>query len=408
MRTFFNGYKGMPKGLYIICFSTLINRLGEFVVPFLSLYLTQKIGMSTWASGVIVTLCSLIGIPAAFIGGRIADMYGRKKILLLAQGLSALALIPCAISENAGITIVCLFISTFFNGFIRPVFSAMIADMLPQEQRPAGFSLNYLAINLGVSIGPLIAGFLFNNYLPLLFLGDALSSFIALFFIWRYVQETHPSSQGIKAVEKAEEEEKGNIWQLFCKRPFLLIFILINIVYSFTYTQHRFSLPVTLDHIFKEQGAVLFGYLMSINAITVLILTSLLTMVTKKNNQLTNMVFVGILYAIGFGMITFTNSFAIFILSTVVWTMGEILSAISSGVFISNNSPCNYRARLNAVTNIAHSAGAAVSTSFSGIYIDNYGVRSIWPIVFMVSIVASVGMFTLKKHMDRAGQLGLE
>ncbi len=408
MLKFFNNYKGMPKGLYIICFSTLINRMGDFVVPFLSLYLTQKIGMSPWTSGVIVTLCSVIGIPAAFIGGRIADMYGRKKILLLAQSLSALALIPCALSENAAITVVCLLISTFFNGFIRPVFSSMIVDMLPQEQRPAGFSLNYLAINLGVSVGPIIAGFLFNNFLPLLFLGDAVTSLISVFFIWKNVKETYHTGHAIEVVEKAEEAEKGNIWQLFYKRPFLLFFILINVIYSFTYTQHRFSLPVTLNEIFNDQGAVLFGYLMSINAITVLVLTALITMITKKNNQLTNMIFAGILYAIGFGMIGYANSFVFFIISTVIWTMGEILTSISSGVFVANYSPCNYRARLNAVTTIGYSAGAAVSTAFSGVYIDSHGVRGIWSIVFLVSAVASIGMFFLKKYMERAGQLELE
>lgn len=408
MLKFFNGYKDMPRGLYIICFSTLINRLGDFVVPFLSLYLTQKIGMSAWASGVIVTLCSVIGIPAAFIGGRIADMYGRKKILLLAQSLSALALIPCAITGNAAITVVCLLISTFFNGFIRPVFSSMIVDILPQEQRSVGFSLNYLAINLGVSVGPIIAGFLFHNFLPLLFLGDALTSFISVFFIWKNVKETYHRGHDLEIVNKAEEAEKGNIWQLFCKRPYLLFFILLNIIYSFSYTQHRFSLPVTLNEIFNEQGAMLFGYLMSINAVTVLILTAFITMVTKKNNQLTNMVFAGILYAIGFGMIGYANSFVLFMVSTVIWTMGEILTSISSGVFVANNSPCNYRARLNAVTTIGYAAGAAVSTAFSGVYIDSHGVRGIWYIVFLVSIVASIGMFSLRKYTERAGQLEME
>ncbi|NRZ45918.1 MFS family permease [Clostridium beijerinckii] len=63
-------------------------------------------------------------------------------------------------------------ISTFFNGFVRPAFQSMIQDILSKEERQAGFSLNYLAINAGVAIGPIIAGFLFNNLLPLLFLGE--------------------------------------------------------------------------------------------------------------------------------------------------------------------------------------------------------------------------------------------
>ena len=79
MKRIINNYKGLPKEMYIICFAKLINRLGDFVVPFLALYLTQKIGMTTVASGFIVTLASVIGIPASIVGGKMSDMFGRKK-----------------------------------------------------------------------------------------------------------------------------------------------------------------------------------------------------------------------------------------------------------------------------------------------------------------------------------------
>lgn len=176
MKDFINNYKGLPKEMYVICFATLINRLGDFVVPFLALYLTQKIGMTVGATGVIVTLSSVVGIPASILGGKISDMFGRKKIYTYAQSIAAVTLIPCAFTQNVSITIICLLASTFFNGFVRPAFQSMIQDILSKKERQAGFSLNYLAINAGVAIGPIIAGFLFNNLLPMLFLGDALTS----------------------------------------------------------------------------------------------------------------------------------------------------------------------------------------------------------------------------------------
>lgn len=394
----FENYKGLPKSMYAICFATLTNRLGEFVVPFLSLYLTQKIGMTAWASGIIITLSSIIAIPAAMIGGKIADMYGRKKIYMFAQSMGALALIPCAFTQNATITIVCLFISTFFNGLIRPAFNSMITDILPNEQRQAGFSLNYLSINLGVSIGPLIAGFLFNNFLPMLFLGDALTSMISLVLIWKYVKETPAVENTIKVENKAEIEEKGNIIQMFYKRPQLLMFFLLSIIYSFIYTQHRFSLPITMDSQFSDQGAKLFGYLMSINAITVLLLTAFLSSITRKSHQLTNMVLAGILYALGFGMLGYIHHFGFYILSTIIWTWGEILCTISSGVYVANNSPSNYRARIIAVMSIGYSVGASLSTAVSGVYIQYYGFQSLWTFIFFISLIAVLLMLGLRKY----------
>lgn len=60
---------------------------------------------------------------------------------------------------------------------------AMVADILPPEKRQTGYALEYLGINIGVALGPLLAGMLFKRMLPLLFIGDAITSFIAVFLV---------------------------------------------------------------------------------------------------------------------------------------------------------------------------------------------------------------------------------
>lgn len=396
MKDFINNYKGLPKEMYVICFATLINRLGDFVVPFLALYLTQKIGMTAAATGVIVTLSSVVGIPASILGGKISDMFGRKKIYTYAQSIAAVTLIPCAFTKSVSITIMCLLISTFFNGFVRPAFQSMIQDILSKEERQVGFSLNYLAINAGVAIGPIIAGFLFNNLLPLLFLGDTLTSLIAVFLVWKNIKETYPVNSKLKVESKAEIAEKGNTFQMLWKRPALSLFLVLYMVYNFIYAQHKFSLPITLNAQFNNESAKLLGYIMSINAVTVLVLTIFIGFITKRNHQLTNMAFTGILYAIGFGMIGYIDNFNFFIISTIIWTLGEILSSISSGVYVANNSPSNYRARLNAIMNLGRFLGTALSTFFSGAYIQVYGYKTLWFLIFFISIISGILMFVLK------------
>ncbi|SMC27978.1 Predicted arabinose efflux permease, MFS family [Clostridium acidisoli DSM 12555] len=391
-------YKGLPKGMYILFFAQVINRLGDFVMPFLALYLTQKIGMTSVAAGIIVTVSSIITIPASMIGGKIADKFGRKKSYMYSQFISAAALIPCAVTKDPHITVVCLLISTFFNGFIRPAFTAMMTDILSPKQRQAGFSLQYLGINVGVSIGPIIAGFLFNNLLPMLFLGDALTSFLALILVWRNIEETKPShiTKSNNDNNFSEKAEMGNVFQMLYKRPHICFFMIISIAYSFTYSQHNFALPITLKGIYGNDSSRIFGLLMSVNAITVLVLTVFITALTKKKHPLTNMIAVGILYAIGFGMIGHISSFSAFVLSTVIWTAGEILSSISSGVYIANNSPSNYRGRLSGISSVGWGIGSAVSTSISGVYIQANGYKSIWTLTLFVALVSAALMFLVK------------
>lgn len=388
-------YRGLPKNMYIMFAATVINRFGDFVMPFLTMYLTIKIGLSIEVTGIIVTVNSLIGIPSSLIGGKLADEIGRKRTYLIAQAGAALALIPCAFLTNPTLIVAFLMVSTFFHGAVRPPMTAIITDILSPEQRQSGFSLQYLGINIGVALGPIVAGFLFKNLLPLLFIGDALTSFIAMFLIWSNVKEVKADDLKKTVYTEQEKEEKGNVLTALFKRPQIAFFLLTYIIYSFIYTQHRFSLPLTADAIFGESGASKFGILMSINAFTVLFCTVGVTSLTKRFRPLINITIAGIFYAVGFGMLGLVNSYPLFITSTIIWTIGEILVVTNFGVYMADNSPSNFRARFNAVGSLSWSVGAALGTSVAGKFIEEIGLNYIWPLTFVLSIAGIAGMYCI-------------
>lgn len=389
----FDTYRGLPRNMYIMFGATVINRFGDFVLPFLTMYLTIKLGLSVGIAGIIVMIASLIGIPASFLGGKFADEIGRKKTYLIVQGGAALFLIPCAFLHNPIPIVISLLISTFFHGAVRPPLNAIITDILPPHQRQMGFSLQYLGINLGVAVGPIVAGFLFNNFLPMLFIGDALTSFIAIFLIWKNVKEVSPDNLADTAYTEQEKKETGSTVNVLLRRPLIVIFLLVNILYSFVYSQHGFSLPLTTDEVFGSSGASRFGILMSVNAFTVLFCTVGITSITKHFKPMINITLAGIMYAVGFGMLGMVDSFYLFILSTVIWTLGEILVVTNFGVYLANHSPSNFRARFNAVGSFSSSIGAALGTSIAGKLLQYTELNDIWTITFVLSIIGMVGMF---------------
>lgn len=394
----FKTYKGLPKSIYALFFVQVINRLGDFVFPFLSLLLSEKLNFSYTTTGLVVTITSLIQMPSSLLGGRFSDLIGRKRIYLVGQGLAAISVLICGVINNSYIIVILLIVSAFFNGFIRPTISAIMTDVLTPENRQIGTSLSYLGINIGVSLGPIIAGFLFKNYLTLLFVLDAVSSFIAIIIFYIFVEETKPKEGNNEITNLNEKEESGSLLQVLLKKPSLTFFLIISMFYSFAYSQINFSMPMTLNEVFKSNGAKFFGYLISINAITVVSLTVIIINITKKFKSLFNVVFAGIFYAIGFGMIGLIgNSFSLFILSTVLWSVGEVLASTNNGVYIANNSPINFRARINAVYNISKSLAAALGTSTLGKFIDSYGVREVWSLIFII-LAIGVG-FMIALHL---------
>ncbi len=392
----FNAYKGLPKSVYIIFFAQIINRFGDFVMPFLTLFLVKKLGLSYQSAGLAAMAAALSSIPGSFAGGKIADHFGRKRTYAMFQASAGIALLLCVFFNNPVIIITLVCISTFLNGGVRPIISAIITDVLPAEKRKQGFSLSYLGINIGVALGPLVSGFLFNRYLPLIFIGDAITSFVAVALVMSNIEETMPKHEDNQNVRQEEKREEGNVFTVLMKRPKILAFLLINVLFSIAYNQHTFSLPMMLDNVFGNDGARNYGVVMSFNAITVLGMTMLVTQATRKWKPLSAIAAAGLLYAVGFGMIAFINIMPLYILSTFIWTVGEILVVTNFGVYIANNTPQNFRARFNAVTSLSWALGSALGTSLMGLYMDIMGVRAVWPLVFCLALAGAAAMQVLK------------
>lgn len=402
----FKAYRGLPKSIYILFFVQVINRFGDFVLPFLTLFLTKKLGYSFETAGIIAMITSLLAMPGSLTGGKLADQIGRRKTYLIAQTLAGICLIPCAFVQKPELIVILLFLSTFCNAAVRPAISAIVADILPPAERQLGYSLIYLGINLGVSLGPIVAGFLFNNYLALLFIGDALTSFIAVGLVFMNIKETNPVHQAEVHNISLESEESGNILTVLWRRPQILAFLVIDIAYTFVYTQHRFSLPLMLEDVFQNKGAEAFGYLMSINAFTVIVMTVFLISITKRFKPLVNIIIAGVLYAIGFGMIGRIHSFQLFAVSTILWTIGEILVVTNHGVYMANNSPKNFRGRFNSIGALSWASGSALGTSLMGRYMGIAGIRAVWPLTAGVAGIAAISMLMLHVYtLNRAERL---
>lgn len=395
VKRFFSIYAGLPKSIYVLFAVRIINALGAFVGPFLTLFLSKKIGLSSSTIGTFIMLNSFSTVPGSLVGGKISDTFGRKNVLVVFQGMSALCYIPCAFLGKSILIPFLLILSSFFNSVAQPAYGAMVADLTDINNRKNAYSLLYLGINLGFSIGPMIAGFLYANYLKMLFIGNSIAVFISIIIIYVFIKETIPEKGAdeniINEFEKADEE---NLFAALINRPMLLYFALLSMIYSFVYAQYPFCIPLQVDGIFKN-SAIIYGQIMGTNGITVILLTTLITGMTKKLSAIQNVAFAGIFYGIGFGMMYFIKSYYMFIIATVIWTIGEIMQSTNSGVYIANHTPMSHRGRFNAVIPIITGAGFAIGPQIMGVYIKNRRVIDAWPIVFALAITASVLFYVL-------------
>jgi len=135
--TLFKTYSGLDRGVYVLFIARIVNSMGNFVFPFLTMFLTRKLHFSPARAGTYIVISGLAFIPGSLLGGKLADCLGRKRIMLTFQSLAVLCLIPCAFLGESIIIIRLMILSSFFFGGVIPASDAILIDLTDTEKRKA-------------------------------------------------------------------------------------------------------------------------------------------------------------------------------------------------------------------------------------------------------------------------------
>lgn len=167
-------------------------------------------------------------------------------------------------------------------------------------------------------------------------------------------------------------------------------------------------MPLQLEELFINKGTKLFGSVMTVNTIIVIIFTPVLMHLTKKIKPIINVGIAAITYIVGFGMLAFATTLWPFFYIAVffIWTSGEIIAMVNTGVYISNHSPVNHRGRFNSMIGLIQHVGRASSPALMGMFLVGKPIAIGWVLTAGVGIGA-LGLLVLlytkeQQHKKRA------
>jgi MFS family permease len=389
----FNIYSQLPHDVYVLFLARFVNSLGQFVYPFLTLLLTERIGLSTSQAGAFVFFTAISSVPGAIVGGRLADRFGRKRVLVITQIIGGSLLLPGAFLLQSTAVAYLLIAANLFRAAARPASSALVIDRTKPQNRQAAFSLLYLGMNAGWAVGPLLAGFLFEKYARLLFIGDAVTTFLAAALTIIAVRESKPKLEEMERAGEMNPEERpesGGLIRVLLRRPFLILFSFSVMVLNFVYAQSGFTIPLQLVRLFGVKGPVYFGIVMTVNALSVVVFTAPLIAMTRRFPAVPNLFGVAVLYAVGFGMLFFAHRFSFFIISALIWTIGEIIMATNTTVYLANHTPSSHRGRMNGLLPIFWNSGRALNAPIVGALIENHPISSAWLLAFLLACLGGL------------------
>ena len=130
-----------------------------------------------------------LALPA----GAFADVFDRRRLLLLTQGWMLVAAAGLAMLTAAGITGPVLLLGFTFaigvgTAFNAPAWQAIVPEIVPREALPSAVALNSVGINLARAIGPALGGLIVARLGPQAAFGLNALSFIGVIVVlyrWR-------------------------------------------------------------------------------------------------------------------------------------------------------------------------------------------------------------------------------
>ena len=388
-------YSEYPRAFWIYNIIVFIDRLGGFMLyPFFALYLTQKfdIGMST--VGLLFGIFSVTGMIGSALGGAIADRMGRKTVIIFSLILSSLSALGMGFAPTLGIFIAVILLVGTLSSIGHPAHEAVVADLLPPEKRAEGYGIIRVVFNVAVIIAPPIAGLLIANSYLTLFIVDAVISLISAAIVLLALPETKPQAQTHAKPETMKQTFAG-YGRVFRDTPFVA-FIGVTVMMTLVYMNMNSTLGVYLrdQHGLPEAR---YGWLLSINAIIVVLCQFWVTRRLEKYKPMLMMAAGSLLYAVGFAMYGFVPTFALFIVAMIIITIGEMVVTPFQQSLVASFAPEHMRGRYMAVSGLSWSISFTVGPYFAGVLLDSSNPSLLWAFCGLVGILATLGFVFLNK-----------
>lgn len=398
IRKVFQMYAGLRKEVYILCFGRFVTAMGSLIWPMLTLILKSKIGLNAEQVALWFLVFGIIQLPFGLLGGKITDRYNKRNIILVFDLLSVSIYIITAFLPLSIGSMCFFFIGSLFQHMEWPAYDAMIADLTTDHDREKAYSLQYLASNLGIVFAPTLGGILFNNYLWLSFLLSGLAILSSTILIYLFIPKNMEKEENDNTYELSEE---GNLLDMIKTRKILLIYVVISCISAILYAQFNYLLPIQMDEMFLAQGALFFGMLTSINGTVVIIFTPILTQVTLNWSDLERIVLGTLLEIVGIcSCFFFTDGLAFYIVSMIVFTLGEILNTLGNSPYLSKRIPASHRGRFTSINNICTTMASSVGNTVVGKIVVLYSFKEGWIFVFGIGVVLMI-MLTFYRTMDK-------
>uniref|UniRef100_UPI000D3C66F4 MFS transporter n=1 Tax=unclassified Variovorax TaxID=663243 RepID=UPI000D3C66F4 len=149
-------------GLWVMLSGTFLVVLDFFIVNVALPSMQRELHAGTATVQLVVAGYGLATAAGLVTGGRLGDMFGRRRMFMLGLLLFTLASAACGFAPNAGLLVAARVLQGLAGALLQPQVLAMIGLACTGEHRARAFAAYGLTLGLGATLGQLVGGVLIH------------------------------------------------------------------------------------------------------------------------------------------------------------------------------------------------------------------------------------------------------
>ncbi|MCT4699140.1 MDR family MFS transporter [Tenacibaculum haliotis] len=378
-------FKGLSTEVWWLALITLINRAGTMVIPFLSIYLSEKLEFSKPDIGWIMTCFGLGSVIGSWLGGKLTDKIGSYKVMKTSLFLTGLLFLALQfVTTFYGFCIGIFFVMLVADTFRPAMFVALSAYSKP-ENKTRSVTLIRLAINLGFSAGPAVGGIIITSLsYNGLFWVDGITCILATFLLMNVLNP--------KKAKTLDELKVENPVSVFSDKAFWVFFVAM-FIFGFVFLQYFSTIPLYYKdaHYLSELE---IGLLMGMNGFLIFLLEMpLIKWLEESKYSKERLMFVGLfLTGISFLVLNLTGWVGVLIIGMLFMTIGEMIAFPFSNAFVMERAKKGNQGEYMAYYSIAFSLAHIFGHNSGMQLVAALGFDKTW---WIITIMTIIGLFFL-------------
>jgi proton-dependent oligopeptide transporter, POT family len=391
---------GFERPFWIANTTEIFERLSYYAVfAVLALYLNKTLAFPLAQAGALSGIFGgAVWIMAVF-GGALADRIGFRRALSTAYLILTLAyflvgsvgaswLAPVRAVVPLGVLAgVILFLPALGIALVKPSVVGTTARASKENVRSIGYAIYYTMVNIGSTLGPLLAGWLSEHAPPqAVFMMAAVSVFLMFWVVIIFFKEPG------EAVERAASlVQVGRNFVTVLGNWRFVLFLTIFSGYWIVFWQQFLNLPPYIEDFVDPKANSAF--LLSIDPFIVITLTVAVNALTRWIPPIRALTLGTIITACGWLVLAVMQSVVGAALSLVLVALGEIIQSPRYYEYISRIAPAGQEGTYLGFAFLPLGIGSLIGGPLGGALLAHFGQEQHHPAVLWV-IMTLIGVLT--------------